>query len=172
MAVTPALTDHIAPNSVQQLERAAGNRFEEGECLKKQNRLLAALYLYGYSVEMCLAAAYFRSNGFSPNRIITENERRRRMAQARQILHQDGDPLMSNLSHPLDGWARFLAWHRQLKHLSDQEKNRLREAVRKARMVCRHWRPELRYKTTCVLPRQFDEVRHCTRWFIEQRGRF
>ncbi|MBU4270598.1 MAG: hypothetical protein KKE86_09300, partial [Planctomycetes bacterium] len=59
MAVTPALTDHIAPNSVQQLERAAENRFKEGECLKRQNRLLAALYLYGYSVEMCLAAAYF-----------------------------------------------------------------------------------------------------------------
>ena len=102
----PVLAVHLAPNTVRKLEIAAERRYEEGECLKKQNRLLAALYLYGYSVEMCLAAAYFRSAGFNLNQTIDDDTRRRRMAQARQLR------LMSNEPHPLDGWARFLEWHR------------------------------------------------------------
>jgi hypothetical protein len=42
---------------------------------------------------------------------------------------------------------------------------------RKAEMVYKHWRPELRYKTTNVAPNQLDEVRRAATWFIEQRGR-
>ena len=167
-----ALAAHLAPNTVQRLERAAEKRFEEGEILKKQNRLLGALYLYGYSVEMCLAAAYFRSAGFSLNQAIEEGERLRRMAQARQHRHPDGDPLMTNASHPLDGWARLLQWHRGLSGaLTLQEQRQLEEAVQKAKQVYKHWRPELRYKTTDVATSQLDEVRRCVRWFVEQRGR-
>ena len=159
------LAAHLAPNTVRQLEVAAERRYEEGECLKRQNRLLAALYLYGYSVEMCLAAAYFRSAGFSLSQTIDDDTRRRRMAQARQLR------LMSNEPHPLDGCARVLEWHRHSSgSIAPQEQDRLREAVRKAERVYRHWRPELWYKLTCVPTNQLDEVRRCVRWFIEQRG--
>lgn len=171
MVVVSSLVARLAPNTVRRLERAAEKRFQEGECLKRQNRFLGALYLYGYSVEMCLAAAYFRSAGFGPNEIIDSETRRRRMAQARQLQHLDGQPLMSSDPHPLDGWARFLEWHRRLRALPVREAQRLREAVRKARKVYRHWRPELRYKTIDVAANQFDEVRQCVCWFIDHRGR-
>ena len=172
MVDVPALTAPLAPSTVRQLERAAEKRFEEGECLKKQSRLLGALYLYGYSVEMCLAAAYFRRAGFRPDQSITEDERRRRMAHARQTPHPDGEPLMSKTSHPLVGWAQYLQWHRRLSGaLTSQDEQRLREAVQKAKHVYKHWRPELRYKTTDVATGQLDEVRRCVSWFIEQRGR-
>jgi hypothetical protein len=165
MADIPALARHLAPDTVQRLERAAENRYREAECLKKQNRLLAALYLYGYSVEMCLAAACFRSAGFNLNQTIEDATRRRRMTQARQL------GLMSNAPHPLAGWARFLEWYRRSSaRLTLQDENRLREAVRKAEMVYKHWRPELRYKIIDVARSQLDEVHGCVRWFIEQRG--
>jgi len=172
MGDAPALAAHLAPNTVRLLERAAGERFEEGERLKRQYRLLAGVYLYGYSVEMCLAAAYFRRAGFATNDVIDEDVRRRRMAQARQLMHRDGSPIMSNAPHPLDGWARYLQWHRcQAGTPAPAEEKRLNEAVRKAKLVYKHWRPELRYKTTHVSAGQFDEVHRCVRWFIEQMGR-
>jgi hypothetical protein len=76
MVDVPSLAVHLAPNTVRQLEQAAEKRSEEAECLKKQNRFLAALYLYGYSVEMCLAAAYFRSTGFHSQQAIDDDMRR------------------------------------------------------------------------------------------------
>ena len=172
MGEIPALAAHLAPNTIRQLERAASERFEEAERLRKQNRLLAAIYLYGYCVEMCLAAACFRRAGFAPNRVIDEDVRRRRMAQARQLVHQDGSPLMSSEPHPLDGWARYLQWHRcRAGTPAPAEEKRLAEAVHKAKLVYKHWRPELRYKTTGVSPGQLDEVQRCVRWFLEQVGR-
>jgi hypothetical protein len=167
----PSLAVHLAPDTVRQLEEAAKRRSEEAECLKKQNRFLAALYLYGYSVEMCLAAAYFRSAGLQ-NIAIDADLRHRRMVQARQQRHPDDDrPLMNSDPHPLVGWARFLEWQRRSSgDLKPQEAKRLREAVQKAQQVYKHWRPELRYKLTHVSIDQLDEVCRCVHWFIKQRG--
>jgi hypothetical protein len=43
----------------------------------------------------------------------------------------------------------------------------LKEAVRKATLVYKHWRPELRYKTIAVTPMQLDEVYGAASWFIQ-----
>lgn len=172
MVDIPSLAVHLAPNTIRRLEQAAERRYEEGECLKKQNRLLGALYLYGYSVEMCLAAAYFRSAGLSVNDIVGEEMRREKMKKARNQPHPvDGKPLMDNDPHPLTGWARFLQWHRESSDcLATATRKRLQEAVRKAEQVYKHWRPELRYKLTDVSIDQLNEVRFCVHWFIKQRG--
>jgi len=164
MVHIPSLADHLAPNTIQRLEQAAERRSEEGECLKKQSRLLGALYLYGYSVEMCLAAAYFRSAGFRLNKTIADGVRRDKMARARSLQLMGGEP------HPLIGWARFLEWQRLSTAIASLERDRLREAVQKAELVYKHWRPELRYKLTNVSIDQLNEVRFCVHWFIKQRG--
>jgi hypothetical protein len=171
MVHIPGLAAHLAPDNVRQLERAAEKRYEEGECLKNQNRLLSALYLYGYSVEMCLAAASFRSAGFGLDQPIDDDTRCLRMKQARRQPHFDGSPLMSGEPHPLIGWARLLEWQRLSSgRLAPPDRSRLREAVRKAEQVYKHWRPELRYKLTNVSIDQLIEVRFCIHWFIKQRG--
>ena len=64
LSTVAALADHLAPDCIARLERAAAERLAEAELLRKQRRWLAAMYLYGYTIEMCLAAAYFRSAGF------------------------------------------------------------------------------------------------------------
>ena len=78
----------------------------------------------------------------------------------------DGDP------HPLPGWAQFLRWQRSASTaLTTQQSKRLTEAVKKAELVYKHWRPELRYKTTHVALDQLDEVRKAALWFLEHRRR-
>jgi hypothetical protein len=61
--VTP-LADHLAPDTISQLERAAELRYDDGVLLLDEKRELCAAYPFGYSAEMCLAAAYFRAIGF------------------------------------------------------------------------------------------------------------
>jgi hypothetical protein len=164
------LADHLAPDSIYRLERAAEQRYDEADRLVSHKRLLAAVYFYGYSVEMCLSVAYYRSAGFPPNAAIDQDTRRRRMAQARQLQTSTGQPLMSSDPHPLVGWARFLEWQRSASAtLSAKESQRLKECIHRAESVYKHWRPELRYKTTDVTPNQLGEVRGAASWFLDHR---
>ncbi len=166
------LASHLSPDTINRLEQAAIRRYEEGTRLCERKRFLCAVYLYGFSVEMCLAAAYFRSSGFAPNSPIGRETRERQMKYARAIRDADNQPLMDAAPHPLIGWARLLQWRRRLSsQLTAAQTSRLREALKKAEIVYKHWRPELRYKTKDVLPAQLAEVRKCVDWFIANRGR-
>jgi hypothetical protein len=167
MSEVPSLAAHLGPNTIRQLEQAAEKRYEDGESLRQQNRLLAAIYLYGYSVEMCLTAAYFRSAGFHQNQVIDDHTRRSKMKEARGMF------LMTSDAHPLVGWARLLEWHRRptARKAATSKRSRLQEAVEKAERVYKHWRPELRYKLTSASVDQVIEVRLCVHWFLKQRGR-
>lgn len=108
MPHVPSLAAHLAPDTILRLEQAAERRYGEGECLRQQNLLLAAVYLYGYSVEMCLTAAYFRNAGFRSTDIIGRAVREEHMKEAQKARHPDGRPLMTTDPHPLVGWARLL----------------------------------------------------------------
>jgi hypothetical protein len=170
MSRVNSLANHLAPDTINNLERAAGQRIEDANRLMEQKRFLAALYFFGYSVEMVLSAAYYRSAGFSPNMPIDRDARQRRMAKARQLTMTTGQPLMESDPHPLVGWARFLEWQRSAsRELTAPEVQLLKEAIRHAGLVYRHWRPELRYKTSQVTGDQIEEVRRSASWFIKHR---
>ena len=172
MSGVPGLSIHLSPDTINRLENAAINRYEDGERPRERKRFLGAIYLYGFSVEMCLAAAYFRSAGFAPNSPITRETRDMKMKFARTLRAADNRPLMDTDPHPLVGWARLLQWQRALStQVGAERAKRLREALKKAATVYRHWRPELRYKTKDVLPAQLKEMRECVDWFLANRGR-
>ena len=165
-----SLAAHLAPDSIKRLQRAAEHRFEDARRLLEQERLLASLYFFGYSVEMILSAAYYRSAGFSPNMPIDRDTRQRRMAYARTLRAPDGQPLMESDPHPLVGWARYLEWQRSSSgNLAPREVQLLRAAIRNAELVYKHWRPELRYKSTQVSTDQVEEVQESAFWFLQHR---
>ena len=172
MRTVTALADHLAPDCIARLERAAAERLAEAQLLRNQRRWLAALYLYGYTIEMCLAAAFFRSAGFHVTMPIDRDTRRRHMAQARRLRTLTGEPLMSSDPHPLVGWARFLEWQRHaVAPPTAEHAARLRQAVWQAEIAYKHWRPELRYKITDVAPSQIEELAKSAAWFLANLGR-
>jgi hypothetical protein len=168
------LAERLALDNIARLERAAEHRFATADLLRPQNgRQLAALYFYGYSSEMCLAAAYFRSDGFNSQTPIDRDTRQRRMAKARQLRSPDGEPIMTSDPHPLVGWARFLRWQRSASNnLSEQDAQRLNEAINKAQTVYNYWRPELRYKTLVITDSQLEIVRPAAKWILDNKSRF
>lgn len=163
MATTPGLIDRLAPDCIERLQRAAKMRFNEAATLQGAHRL-AAVYLYGYSVEMCLAAACFRSMGFAPNQEIDDDTRKRTMADARNKRIMESDP------HPLTGWAELLRRQSSLVNMDSRKGRLLDQAVDLARKVYRHWRPELRYKVVDVNSECLDEVRQAAKWFVDNQS--
>ena len=61
--VTPLALRFGEPDddTIASFERAAAARFRDATILRRADRRLAAIYLYGYSVEMWIKAASFRS---------------------------------------------------------------------------------------------------------------
>lgn len=164
-----SLIDHFAPDCIWRLERAAELRFHDAEALNVEHRL-AAIYLYGYCIEMCLAAAFFRAAGFHPGMPIDRDARQRRMSLARVTVDSDGEPIMGSDPHPLTGWARLLRWHRSASpDIAPDDIEQLNRAVKLSERAYLHWRPEMRYKTIAPSPSQFQDVRFAAQWLLQQR---
>lgn len=162
--------ERLAPDTINRLERAAQHRYCSATILWKEKRRLAALYLYGYTAEICLATAYFRSAGFSSNAEIDRDTRNRRMAQARLLEMPNGQKLMSHDPHPILGWARFLEYQRNfVDNLAAQERQKLREAVNKAALIYSYWRPELRYKVVDIGDYQLQKVQKAAKWLLDNQ---
>jgi hypothetical protein len=165
------LAERLSPDTVTRLERAGHQRFTSAEVLRTQKRGLAALYFYGYSAEMWLSAAYYRSAGFKPYEHIDRDTRHRRMVQARQLRLPSGDSLMNGDPHPLIGWARFLEWQRSASGaLAHTDAQRLKEAINKAIEIYKYWRPELRYKVVEITDDQLTVVRRAATWLKDNHG--
>ena len=103
------LGERLAPDTIAKLERAAQHRFATAEILRTKKRRLAALYLYGYSAEICLSAAYYRSSGLPANTAIDRDTRQRRTAQARATSHCGRRAVDEQRSAPVGGMGSFLA---------------------------------------------------------------
>lgn len=173
MAESAGLADRLAPDSIRSLERAAELRFGDAEVLRQSGggeSLLAAVYLYGYVIEMCLTAAYFRAAGLAPDEMLDNDTRRARMARLRQLLDESGKALMGADPHPLVGWAQGLRFQRRLVGASESVSRRLDDAIDYTKRAYRHWRPELRYKVAQVPPDQLEDVRRAAEWLLRQRG--
>ena len=126
--------------------------------------------MYGYTAEICLSTAYFRSVGFSPNAEIDGDTRNRRMAQARLIQSPNGERLMSRDPHPILGWALFLEYQRILVgNLTLTDRQRLREAVNKAAFIYSYWRPELRYKVVEIPEKWLEAVQKAAKWLLDNQ---
>lgn len=69
----PLLT-RLQPDSIAEFRAAAGQRFLDGEAAAAGNRRTAAIYLWGYAVEMIIKAAYFQVDGFSERQTILPSD--------------------------------------------------------------------------------------------------
>ena len=59
------LTERLKPDSIDEFVAAACERYSDGIALAAQARRTGAIYLFGYSAEMVMKAAYFRAIGVS-----------------------------------------------------------------------------------------------------------
>jgi hypothetical protein len=103
-------------DSVQHFEHAARRNYRDAEVLRRANRRLGAIYLYGYSVENALKAAYFRALFNATGRPITtavDKKLRNTEWDLRSKLNLPTKPKNDpENQHDINIWALLLAWRR------------------------------------------------------------
>jgi hypothetical protein len=67
------LLDRCNPDSIREFRAAARQRFDDALALAGQGRRTGAIYLWGYTAEMTLKAAYFSLIGLPETQLITWN---------------------------------------------------------------------------------------------------
>jgi hypothetical protein len=66
-----SLLNRCLPDSIREFRTAARQRFLDGVSAAASGRRTAAIYLWGYTAEMTLKAAYFTVIGFAETQVIT-----------------------------------------------------------------------------------------------------
>ena len=100
------LTERIKPDSIDEFVAAACERYSDGIALAAQARRTGAIYLFGYSAEMVMKAAYFRAIGVSARtKLEMGSHLWPAVTQAKQL--GVNWPKHHNL-HYVQGWAELL----------------------------------------------------------------
>ncbi len=156
---------------IAEFEAAAVRRHREARDLLRRSRDLGAVYLYGYTVELRLKAAYFSTSGvltqsglpFGPGDPITRADRDG-VAKSGATL---GVSLPYGNGHNVAFWAALLVARRAVS-LRPYTQAFGQLVSDKAREVYSEWRETIRYRATQPSPRELRYVRDRAEWF----GRF
>jgi len=155
------LIKRLGPDTISRLERAAPRRFSEAEWLHEGKYSLAAIYFYGYTIEIVLGAAYFRVLGSGRTEPISIN-RLGRVLHAARLLSRFEDK-----SHPVDGLSRLLVQDKQALSPPAYSKKMERAILDHADSLLATWGPKLRYRAIDVMPDEVTSVRKAAEWFVK-----
>ena len=80
------LLERCRPDSIREFRAAARQRFDDGLSLAAAGRRTGAIYLFGYTAEMILKAAYFSLSGLTETDTITWNVHRANASNSTPIV--------------------------------------------------------------------------------------
>jgi hypothetical protein len=163
------LLNRIGDDSLAKLEAAATLRFREARKLQDRGERLGALYLYGYTIEMRLKAAYYRLAGLGDNDDLSQrsapgSQSPRNAAEA-QIRALPGLNLAGSVGHHLEGWVRLLvrtrSSHLVVAPFATVFEKQLSDHVQSA---ARQWKEYLRYRANRPYDEELSDVTDAARW--------
>lgn len=151
------LVNRLGVDTISSFQRAAPERFTEAELLGGHHNPLAAIYLYGYSIEMIIKAAYFRTRGHTATQEITDADRRAALG---------GDN-----PHNFVRWAELLvALNNRLPRPTYDQAFGI-ELVNHALLAYQNWRPGMRYCAMIPHEHEVETVRASACWFARDEFR-
>lgn len=161
-----SLIDKIEDQTLSQIEKAATQRFAEAVWLVEGHHRLAAVYFFGYVVEIVLCAAYFKMIDFGQNELITTTKLNLPLKTAKAKSKMD-----KGKAHPIDGWADLLIEGRDSLHPPPFDEKLVLLIRERVSAIVDLWRPTLRYQSFDVSEEQVNEARHAADWFLKNSSR-
>src|SRR5262249_7006483 len=110
-AMPRRLPERWQPESIREFRASAQLRFEDGLALAGAGHRTGAIYLWGYSAEMTLKAAYFRLTGLAETDIITWAGHIHPAIQRGRVTFLIAWPLPGQ-GHNVRAWAELLVAER------------------------------------------------------------
>lgn len=162
------LADRLTVDSISQFRIAARIRSEDAWQLAAAGRSAAAIYLWGYTAEMTLKAAWFRLLGYPENRAISfrDLEAARTLATARYGIAWPGRNF-----HAVVHWAELLLQHRIALGRSYPDPRFGRTLIEHSQSVYERWRETLRYKKNRAYSFEVATVGASAQWLLHNSDR-
>ncbi|HOB73075.1 MAG TPA: hypothetical protein PKG54_00990 [Phycisphaerae bacterium] len=168
------LVSRAGGDTLAKFESAARLRFREAERLYEQGEALGAIYLYGYSVEICLKAAYYRTIGLVPSSAID-------FKLHRKPAENEIDGMEGLLKHPVGdgpkagrhvvGWARLLESTRGKPGGKPMDSDLATRMHEHALTIFECWAEFLRYRGNKPYNKELEAVRTAANWFRRNASR-
>ena len=153
------LAIRIGFDTLGKLEQAARRRYAEARLLVSHEPL-GAIYLFGYTVEMRLKAAYFRTVGLAPASDL---------APFRKVAERNIRTLLGitgTVGHNLYGWANLLETTRATTPGATALSSRLaKEMYKHVQNIDACWKEVLRYRANKPYDDELKAVRFGASWF-------
>lgn len=160
------LLDRCSPDSIREFRAAAGQRFAEGCLLADDDHRLAAIYLWGYTGEMLLKAAFFAAYGYDDSQEITTAD----LHAARQLARDLGVTGFDNL-HSITGWGQLLVRTRMtVPALRYSTVTFPGEVIGNSQRLYQVWRETLRYLKNVAYPFGVRLARTAAGWLLARAG--
>ncbi|HEX7380500.1 MAG TPA: hypothetical protein VF278_25525 [Pirellulales bacterium] len=158
------LLDRCEPDSIGQFRIAARQRFNDGLALATAGQRTGAIYLWGYSAEMMVKAAYFSLIGIAPTATITwSGDLRPAILRGRQM-----NILWPNQGegHNIRAWIDLLISVRAMSAGTQYSPRFGLELQRRGQRLEYLWRESLRYRKNCAYQDEVRQAREATEWIL------
>lgn len=157
------LLDRCNLDCISEFREAARERFDDALAVAGDGRRTGAVYLWGYTVEMLLKAAYFALLGFPEARPITSRDLRDAIDRGRALgiaWARQGD------WHNVRAWAELIVAARASSPATAFAPRFALDVQRHGQRIEQLWRETLRYRKNRAYEFELKQVREAAEWFL------
>lgn len=154
------------PDSIREFRASAAQRYDDGLAAAAAGRDLAAIYLWGYSAEMVLKAAYFSVLGRAEGDVLTVQKHIKPAIElGRGLLIPWPVP---GQGHNVLAWAELLILERATypNPVMAYSEDFGREVRENGQRIGQLWNETLRYHKNKPYPYEVTQVRRAVEWFL------
>lgn len=157
------LLERCNPDSIREFRAAAQVRFNDALAMAEKGRTTGAIYLWGYTVEMVLKAAYFACLAIQENQALTW---RGDIGPAIDIGRQKYNInwTKKGAGHNVRAWAELLVVEQS--SASNALFPLANDVQQRARLIERLWNESLRYRRNRAYEHEMSQVRAAAEWFL------
>ncbi|HJT76044.1 MAG TPA: hypothetical protein VJ739_02490 [Gemmataceae bacterium] len=153
------------PESIREFRASARQRFEDGLALAGRGHRTGAIYLWGYSAEMTLKAAYFRLTGLAETEVITWGGHiLPAIDRGRNVLGIAW--LRPGQGHNVRAWAELLVAERAAMPGAAYVHPFGQEVQACGQSVGQLWSEALRYHKNLAYLYEMNQVREAAAWLL------
>jgi len=153
------------PDSIREFRASARQRFEDGLALAARGRRTGAIYLWGYSAEMNLKAAYFRLTGLAETDAITwPVHLQSAINRGRNVLGVAWPK--AGEGHNVRAWAELLVAERAAMPGAAYAHSFGQDVQAAGQLVGQLWSESLRYHKNLAYWFEVNQVREAAEWLL------
>ena len=158
------LLDRCRPDCIREFRAAARERYDDALVLATNGQRTGAIYLWGYTVEMTIKAAYFSFIGLLDTDVITWSADLRPAINRGRAMGIPWPP--AGEGHNLRAWADLLVAVRGLSPVSAYASSFKLQVRRCGQRMEGLWRETLRYRRNNAYLHEMQQVREAAEWFL------